>query len=317
MTLSLLVFGAGGQIGTELRRLAGPALRVIALDREAADLRDPEACAAAIARTEAEAVVNAAAYTAVDRAETEEALAARVNAEAPGAMARAAAARGLPFVHFSTDYVFDGSGDRPWRETDRPAPLNAYGRTKLHGERRVAEAGGAHAVIRTSWVHAGHGANFVRAMMRLARERDRLSVVDDQRGGPTAAADAARAAATVARALVAGRGASGVLHYTGAPAASWREFAEAIFAQGVEIGALSRRPEVTPIPSSAWPTPAARPRNSVLDCGRIGAVFGVEPPDWRASLRGVLEEIAEADKATRRQDARAAAPSRLSSRSEG
>ena len=177
-----------------------------ALGRAEADLADPESCARAVAAAETDIVVNAAAYTAVDRAEQEEAVATTVNGEAPGAIARAAAGRGLPFLHVSTDYVFDGSGDGPWTEDDPPAPLGAYGRSKLAGERAVAAAGGAHAILRTSWVHAGHGANFVRTMLRAGASRPRLTVVDDQRGGPTPASAVAATLVALAHAFANGRG---------------------------------------------------------------------------------------------------------------
>lgn len=287
MTLRVLVFGRTGQVARELLRRAGPDCALEALGREDADLADPALCAARVAAAQADVVINAAAYTAVDRAESEEALATTINAAAPGAMARAAAARGLPFLHVSTDYVFDGSGERPWREDDPVAPLGAYGRSKLAGERAVAAAGGLHAVLRTSWVHAAHGNNFVRTMLRLGAERDRLTVVDDQRGCPTAAADIADALLAVARAFAAGRGASGVFHFGGAPAVSWREFAEEIFAQA----GGPRAPVVTPIRSEDWPTPAPRPRNSALDCARIAAAYGLAQPDWRRSLRAIVAEL--------------------------
>jgi dTDP-4-dehydrorhamnose reductase len=269
------------------------ALEVTALGRAEADLADPEACARAVRASDADAVINAAAYTAVDRAEAEEALATRINGEAPGAMARAAAARGLPFLHISTDYVFDGAKEGPWVEDDAPAPLSAYGRSKLAGERAIAEAGGPHAILRTAWVHAGHGQNFVRTMLRVGAVRDRLTVVDDQRGGPTAAADIAAALVAIARAFAEGHGVSGIFHFCGAPATSWHGFAREIFARADWIAA----PEIKPIRSIDWPTPAVRPRNSVLDCGRIGAVYGIVQPNWRASLGAIMAELRERDAA--------------------
>jgi dTDP-4-dehydrorhamnose reductase len=296
--MNLLLFGRSGQVATEIRRLAGPDLLVTALGRAEADLSDPERCAAAIEAAAAggrapDAVVNAAAYTSVDRAETEEALATAINGDAPGAMARAAARRNIPFLHISTDYVFDGRKEGAWTEDDPPAPLSAYGRSKLAGERAVAEAGGRHLVLRTSWVHAGHGGNFVRAMLRAglraAATGERLRVVDDQRGGPTAAGDIARTLVLVARAFAAGRGVSGLFHYCGAPAASWYGFAREIFAQARWVPA----PEIVPIRTADWPTAAARPANSVLDCTRIRAAYaacGVGQPDWRTSLGPIVAE---------------------------
>jgi dTDP-4-dehydrorhamnose reductase len=287
VTLRVLMFGATGQVATEIRRLAGPDLAVRALGRGEADLADPEACAAHVAAAEADVAINAAAYTAVERAEAEEDLATVVNGAAPGAMARAAAARGMPFLHVSTDYVFDGSGDRPWREDDPVAPLGAYGRSKLAGERAVAAAGGPHVILRTAWVFAAHGHNFVGTMLRVGAERDRLTVVDDQRGGPTAAADIAAALVAVSRAFAAGRGVSGVFHFCGAPTVTWRGFAQEIFRQADWI----RAPEVAPIATADWPTPAARPKNSALDCARIAADYGVAQPDWRASLDTIIAEL--------------------------
>ena len=287
MTLRLLVFGRTGQVATELGRLAGPDLAVETLSRDDADLADPAACAARIRETAADVVVNAAAYTAVDKAESEEPLAHAVNAAAPGAMAEAAAARGLPFLHVSTDYVFDGSGTRPWREDDAVAPLGAYGRTKLAGERAVAAAGGPHAVLRTAWVFSPHGANFVKSMLRHGAARDRLTVVDDQYGGPTPADSIAEALVAIARAFAAGRGASGVFHFAGAPAVTWCGFAREVFARA----GWARPVEVAAIATADWPTPARRPVNSRLDCSRIADAYGLGQPDWRAGLDRCLAAL--------------------------
>ncbi len=278
------MFGETGQVAREVLRRAG-AHEIVALGRGLADLADPEGCARAVEAAEADAVLNAAAWTDVDGAEGAEDAARRVNAEAPGAMARAAAARGLPFVHISTDYVFDGAGEAARREDEPVAPLSAYGRTKLEGERAVAAAGGAHAILRTSWVFSAHGKNFVKTMLRVGPERGALKVVDDQIGGPTPAAAIADACLAVAAALAEGRGASGVYHFAGAPAVSWRGFAEAIFAEaGLSVS-------VAPIATADWPTPARRPLNSRLDCGKIEATFGVQAPDWRAGLADVVKEL--------------------------
>lgn len=285
--MDVLVFGRTGQVARELARLL-PDARF--LGRDEADLTDPAACASRIAALRPGLVINAAAYTAVDRAETDAAAAQTVNADAPGAMARAAARLGAPFLHLSTDYVFDGAAGRPWREDDPVGPLGAYGRTKLDGERQVAAAGGSHVVLRTAWVFSAHGTNFVKTMLRLGRERPLVRVVADQRGGPTPAADVARALLTVARAFAAGRGRSGIFHFAGAPAATWADFAEAVFAEA----RLPRRPAVERITTADYPTPARRPANSVLDCGRILATYGIAQPDWRAGLRAVLDEL-EAD----------------------
>ncbi|HLS19433.1 MAG TPA: dTDP-4-dehydrorhamnose reductase [Paracoccaceae bacterium] len=291
MTLHLLVIGRTGQVATELQSLAGPDLQVTALGREDADLAAPENCASVIEAAGADVIINAAAYTDVDGAEADEALATRINAEAPGVMARAASARGLPFLHISTDYVFDGSKPGPWVEGDSPAPLGAYGRSKLAGEQAVADAGGEYLILRTAWVFSSHGRNFVRTMLRVGAESESLNVVDDQHGGPTAAADIAKALVTAARAFQQGRGRSGIFHYAGAPAVSWCGFAREIFARADWM----RTPKIQPIRTEDWPTPAARPRNSVLDCSRIEETFGIPQPDWRVSLDHVMVELRPAE----------------------
>ena len=191
----------------------------------------------------------------------------------------------MPFVHISTDYVFDGSGERPWQPDDATGPLGAYGRTKLAGENAVRAAGGTYAILRTSWVFSAHGANFVKTMLRLGAERDRLTIVGDQVGGPTPAADIAAACLTIAKALQADPGLSGTCHFSGAPDVSWADFARAIFADA----GLS--PEVVDIPTSAYPTPAKRPGNSRMDCSATMAAFGIDRPDWHAGLRAVLSEL--------------------------
>lgn len=221
----LMVFGRTGQVARELARLA-PQARF--LGRDEADLADPAACAASIWRARPSAVLNAAAYTAVDRAESDAEAARRVNAEAPGAMAAACAELGIPFLHVSTDYVFDGSGEAPRAEDAPTGPLGVYGQTKLDGERAIAAAGGQWAVLRTSWVFSAHGTNFVRTMRRLGAERDRLTVVADQVGGPTPAADIASALLAMARAMRADPAKGGVYHFAGAPDVSWAGFAREI-----------------------------------------------------------------------------------------
>jgi len=276
----ILVFGKTGQVACELQRQA----EVVALGRDAADLSDPAACTQAIRDSDATCVINAAAYTAVDRAEDEEALATVINAAAPSAMAQACAAKGIPFLHISTDYVFDGSGDAPWQVDDRVAPLNAYGRSKLAGEQGIAQAGGRYAILRTSWVVSSHGNNFVKTMLRLSQTRDALTIVDDQIGGPTPAADIAATLLRIAAPIGAGQG-GGLYHYGGAPWVSWKDFACEIFAQA------HRDVTVTGIASQDYPTPAARPRNSRLDCTRLRQDFGIEAPDWRAGLAHILSDL--------------------------
>ncbi len=280
--MSILVFGKNGQVGSALSRLPG----VIALDRGQADLCDAGACAQIIARTDARAVINAAAYTAVDRAETETDQAHLINAIAPGVLARAAAQRGLPFVHLSTDYVFDGSGSAAWRPGDRPAPLGVYGASKLAGERAVKDAGGRYVILRTSWVFSETGGNFVKTMLRLAAQNTRLNVVCDQRGGPTSARSIAQACLKAVDGLDKNPGLSGVYHFSGAPETSWADFARAIFDQaGVTV-------QVQDIPSSDYPTPAKRPINSVLNNDDFLNRFDIQRPDWRADLAVVLADLA-------------------------
>ncbi|MDJ0630815.1 MAG: dTDP-4-dehydrorhamnose reductase [Rhodobacter sp.] len=282
-----LIFGTTGQVAAELRRRAPAGADVTALGRDKADLTRPAACAAAIAGHGADLVINAAAYTAVDKAEEEEPLATVINADAPAAMARAAAELGVPFCHVSTDYVFDGSGDAPWRTGDPTAPLGAYGRSKLAGECGVLRAGGTHAILRTSWVFSALGSNFVKTMLRLAETRSRLTVVADQVGGPTAAADIADALWTIGTGLMDGAK-GGTYHFSGAPDVSWADFAREIFAQA------GRAVEVVDIPGSGFPSPARRPSNSRLDCTELETEFGLKRPDWRQSLAEVLADLKEA-----------------------
>jgi dTDP-4-dehydrorhamnose reductase len=282
--MRLLVIGRDGQVSTELLARAGEH-EMTALGLDVVDLTKPETGAAAIRDWDGDAVINAAAYTAVDKAEEDEDIAHLINAEGPRVMAEAAAAKGLPFLHISTDYVFPGGGETPWVETDPTGPLGAYGRTKLAGEEGVAGAGGAHAILRTSWVFSAHGNNFVKTMLRLGRERDALRIVKDQIGGPTAAGDIAEALLRMAEAYGAGIGTDGVFHFSGGPDVSWEEFAREIFAQsGIEVS-------VEGIPTSDYPTPAERPLNSRLDCSRIEKTYGIARPDWRVALKGVLEAL--------------------------
>ena len=280
--MSLLVFGKTGQVARELQRRAPGA---IFLGRDEADLSDPAACAAAIDKIRPTAVINAAAYTAVDAAESEEPLATRINGDAPGAMARACARLGCPFVHISTDYVFDGSGTTPWPADAPTGPLGAYGRSKLSGEQAVRAAGGVHAILRTSWVVSAHGRNFVKTMLRLGAEREKLTIVADQVGGPTPAGDIAEACLAMAGQLVKDPSKSGTYHFSGAPDVSWADFARAIFARaGLAC-------EVEDIPTSAYPTPAARPANSRLDCSATLSAFGIARPDWRNGLSTIIKDI--------------------------
>lgn len=277
-----LVFGRTGQVATELARRLPPGVTARFLGREDANLTDPAACAAQV--RDCDVVINAAAWTAVDKAEAEEAAATAVNGDAPAAMARACAALGVPFLHLSTDYVFDGSGTAPFAPDHPTGPLGAYGRSKLAGEVGVRAAGGNALILRTSWVVSSHGANFVKTMLRLGRERDSLNVVADQVGGPTPAAAIADALIVAARAMVAGAP-GGTHHFSGAPDVSWAGFAREIMEQaGLAC-------TVNDIPTSAYPTPARRPANSRLDCSAFTAAFGVARPDWRLGLKDILQEL--------------------------
>ena len=277
--MRVLVFGKSGQVATELARVVPGA---VFLGRDRADLSDPAGCAAAVG--DCDVVINAAAWTAVDQAESEEAAAAVVNGEAPAAMARACAALGVPFLHVSTDYVFDGAGVAPFLPDHPTAPLGAYGRSKLAGEAGVLAAGGNTLILRTSWVVSAHGSNFVKTMLKLGATRDSLNVVADQIGGPTPAAAIARALVVAARAMVAGAP-GGVHHFSGAPDTSWAGFAREIMARA----GLSCR--VDDIPTSAYPTPAKRPLNSRLDCTSLLAAYGIARPDWRQGLDEILTEL--------------------------
>ena len=298
--MRILVTGRAGQVGWELARSLQPIGEVIALDRAGCDLSRPETLASVVREHRPDAIVNAAAYTAVDQAEREEALATAVNGDSPGVLAEEARRAGALLVHYSTDYVFDGRGSSPWRESDAPAPPNAYGRSKLAGERAIAQAGGDWLVLRTTWVHAARGRNFVKTMLRLGREREELKVVADQVGAPTSARLIADATAlALQQALQERRAGSfrpGLYHLCASGETSWHGFAEAIF-EGWRAAApddpLAVR-RVLPIATSDYPTPAARPANSRLDCSAFAGRFGARLPHWRAGLALVLEELAAA-----------------------
>jgi len=283
--MKVLVFGHSGQVATELRALDSDDIQITALARADADLSDPAACAAAIDAHAPDAVINAAAYTAVDKAESDAETVQIINADAPAAMAKACAARDIPFVSISTDYVFSGTGDTPWVPADPTDPQSVYGRTKRDGEVAIVKAGGRYAVLRTSWVVSAHGNNFVKTMLRLGAEREALTIVADQIGGPTGAAEIARACVAIARTLVSEPEKSGVYHFSGAPDTNWADFARAIF------DAANIQCAVTDIPSSDYPTPAKRPLNSRLDCTTTEAAFGISRPDWRESLAHILTQL--------------------------
>ena len=296
--MNILLLGANGQVGHELRRSLAPLGGIVATTRsgelpdgtrcEVADFGDPKSLAKLVKRVAPDLVVNAAAYTAVDRAEDDQEAAFRANAEAPGVLAEACARREVPFVQFSTDYVFDGTGSRPYREDDPTVPLGIYGASKLAGEEAVRAAGGRHLIFRTAWVYGVRGQNFLRTMLRLAAERDELRVVGDQVGTPTPAyliADVTAAAVSGTKSL------SGTFHLTASGETSWHGFAEAIIASAAERGLLQRAPQVTAISTADYPTRAKRPSYSCLDTGKLGEALGVPMPSWAAGLEKVMDDL--------------------------
>lgn len=289
--MRILVAGSSGQLARALLDAGNGRHEITALGRPVLDLKDPATIGKAVAATNPDAIINAGAYTAVDKAESEEAEATAVN-EGSGHLARAAAERGIPFLHVSTDYVFDGSSPRPYREDDPVAPLGAYGRSKLAAERAVAAADPKAMTFRTAWVYHHEGANFVRTMLRLAETRDEINVVADQVGCPTYAPDLAAALLSIAEKRVADGQAApgGVYHLAGSGETSWFDFAQAIFTGAAKRG--YKVPRINPIPTSGYPTPAARPANSRLDCALIERVYGVRLPDWPDALERCLNAIA-------------------------
>ena len=277
----IFIFGKTGQVATELQR-AGD---VLALDRYLTDLSNPSTCYDAIKIHAPEAVVNAAGYTNVDRAESEEELATIINANSPKAMAQACRTLNIPLVHLSTDYVFDGTGNQPWQPKDIIKPQNAYGRSKKIGEDGIRAVGSTYGILRTSWVVSSHGNNFVKTMLNLSENRDTLSLVADQIGGPTPAKDIAKACLEIVDQLKQDPSKSGTYHFSGAEDVSWAEFATEIFQQ------TRRSMSVLPIPTSDYPTPAVRPLNSRLNCSKTGEVFSIHQPDWRMGLNDILNEL--------------------------
>ena len=292
----ILITGAGGQLGTELQRCRWPAgWQVTALDVAELDLRDTAAILALVASRPWAAIINGAAYTAVDKAETDLVTAWAVNAMAPAAFAEGCARADIPLVQVSTDYVFAGDKAGAWEVTDPVAPLGVYGASKLGGELAVRTSGARHAIVRTAWVVSAHGANFVKTMLRVGESRDSLTVVADQRGSPTSAADLAAALMTIAVRLVEDADApTGTFHFSNAGDISWANFATEIFRQSALRGGPSAG--VVPIPSSDYPTPAQRPANSLLSHDAIRAAYGITPRDWRIALSDILDELIGAEK---------------------
>lgn len=296
--MRILLFGSNGQVGWELQRSLAPLGELVALgssgdERWCGDFTDVEGVAATVRGVRPDLIVNAAAYTAVDRAESDVERATLVNAHAPGAIAAAAHEIGACMVHYSTDYVFDGSGTRPWQESDSTGPLSVYGRTKLEGEQRIAAALPGYLILRTSWVYAARGGNFAKTMLRLARERDRLTVVDDQFGAPTGADLLADATAHAARELLAAPGKGGTYHVAAAGATSWHGYATFVLSRAEELGqALQvRAGNLVPVLTSSYPTPARRPHNSRLATTRFQHQFGLVLPPWQQGVARMLHEI--------------------------
>ena len=289
--MRILLTGVNGQVGWELQRALAPLGEVVAADRSRLDLADSAAIRGAVDAIAPDLIVNPAAYTAVDKAQSEPDLAHAINARAPGELADAAAARGIPLVHFSTDYVFDGRKATAYTEADTPNPLGVYGATKLAGEQAVQRAGAPHLILRTSWVYGLRGRNFLLTMQRLARERATLAVVDDQFGAPTWSRLIAEAAALVTARWMDRPGqqaTSGLYHLSCGGRASWHGFTAAILAHlAVREEGLA---QLTAIPTSGYPTAAPRPANSQLDCDKLAATFGVRLPDWNAALALCLEQ---------------------------
>ncbi len=295
--MKILLLGKNGQVGWELQRALAPLGTLVACDFDTpapltADFSQPDSLAALVAAVQPDVIVNAAAHTAVDKAESEPDLAQALNATAPAVLAREAAARGAWLVHYSTDYVFDGSGQRPWTEADTPAPLNVYGRTKLEGEAAIQAVCTRHLILRTSWVYAARGGNFAKTMLKLAAERDALNVIADQWGAPTSAELLADVTAHALRQAMARPELAGLYHCVAGGETTWHAYAQLVIeharAAGVPIKVVADA--VRPIPTTAYPTPATRPLNSRLDTSRLQTAFGLQLPDWQPGVVRMLTE---------------------------
>jgi dTDP-4-dehydrorhamnose reductase len=291
----ILIIGAGGQLGTELQSSFADTGPLVAVDREVVDLTVPDQIRSIVRSVEPDVILNSAAYTAVDRAESEQETAMAINAEAPRILAEEALRSNALLVHYSTDYVFDGSKTSPWTEDDPTGPLNVYGTSKLAGEEAIRNVGGRYLILRTSWVYGPHGKNFLLTMLRLGRERESLSVVNDQFGGPTTSIELAHATRAIVDGVLAGTfGAvedwAGLYHMSCGGTTTWHGFTEAIFARA---GALldGKKPKLTPIASEAYPTAARRPRNSVLSNEKLETRFGVRLSSWESALDAVIGQL--------------------------
>ena len=294
--MNILLFGKGGQVGWELQRSLAVLGHVTALDHDSTDhcgdFANPEGIAATVRALKPDVIVNAAAHTAVDKAESEPELARLLNATTPGVLAREAAALGAWLVHYSTDYVFDGSGTRPWVETDTPAPLSVYGRTKLEGEQLIQQSGAKHLILRTSWVYAARGGNFAKTMLRLAQERERLTVIDDQWGAPTGAELLADVTAHAIRHLQQRPQDAGLYHLVAGGEVTWNGYAKFVIEHASKAQSAIKiiANEVAPVPTSAFPTPPMRPHNSRLNTQKLQATFGLTLPHWQQGVVRMLQE---------------------------
>ncbi len=294
MTMApILLTGAGGQVGHEVKRLAGESRRaLVGLTRAELDIADGKAVDRVFQQVQPSLVINAAAYTAVDRAEQEIEAATRANRRGPAVLAAACRDRHIPLIHLSTDYIFDGNRAGAYGEDDPAAPTGIYGLSKWQGEEEVRAVLKEHLILRVSWVFGPHGNNFVKTMLRLAAERDELRVVADQHGCPTSATDIAQAVLTIVDRIGSGGDVPwGAYHFCGAPETTWHAFAETILREAVRLGLLAHAIPVHPITTDQYPTPARRPLNSVLDCRKIGRAFGVQAPAWREGLIAMLSRI--------------------------
>ena len=297
MSMNILLLGKGGQVGWELQRSLSVLGQVTALDFDSqelcGDFANPEGVRDTVRQLRPQVIVNAAAHTAVDKAESEPEFARLLNATTPGLVAEEAARLGAWLVHYSTDYVFDGSGTRPWVETDTPAPLSVYGATKLEGEQRIQQSGCQHLILRTSWVYAARGGNFAKTMLRLAQERERLTVIDDQWGAPTGADLLADVTAHAIQHLQQHPEQAGLYHCVAAGETTWNAYAKYVLSRAsIENSAIKIiANEVAPVPTSAFPTPAARPHNSRLNTAKLQTTFGLQMPHWQAGVARMLAEI--------------------------
>lgn len=295
--MKILLFGKNGQVGWELQRSLASLGELVALDHDSkdycGDFTNPDGLAQTVRNVEPDIIVNAAAHTAVDKAEGEPELARAINALAPGVLAQEARRSNAWLVHYSTDYVFDGSGQQPWRETDKTAPLSVYGATKLEGEQLIRESGCRHLIFRTSWVYAARGGNFAKTMLRLAQERDALKVIDDQFGAPTGAELLADVTAHAIRTALQKPDVSGLYHLVAGGETSWHGYASYVldFARHAGIPLKVAPDAIQPVQSTAFPTPAKRPHNSRLDCAKLCSAFDINLPAWQPGVSRMLTEL--------------------------